>query len=328
MLIPALITVILLLIYFVKILRRRNLKISFHGDKKLLKLAVVSFVVLLGAGVSIYFASYSQIDAYYNKPVFPKVMDNLNNINKISLKTNKRALDFELKGNVWTLNQKPEMPVYQERIRRLLTTIADARFFARKSNKAENLGKFDLAPIEDKNSAVMEVELKSGNEIVQKFELGNINVDLGRGAKAAYIKFENQFQVWEIKADFVDMELDWHKWTYSNLWDLRYGRLSSAENLKNQEALLYLMKYLLNTKIEEISADMPKSEPLINSKFNIENGNYATFSLYKEGESYYALFDFDENNQNKHLQLVAKYLNKKPLKISAENAEKIIEQFK
>ncbi|MBR3502365.1 MAG: Gldg family protein [Alphaproteobacteria bacterium] len=327
-LIPALITVILLLIYLIKIIRHRSLKISFHGDKKLLKLAITALVVLFGAMISVYFASYSQIDAYYNKPVFPKVLDNLNNIDNISLKTNKRALNFGLNDGVWTLEQKPEMPVYQERIRRLLTTIADARFFARKSNKAENLGKFDLAPIEDKNSAVMEVELKSGNEIVQKFELGDINVDLGRGAKAAYIKFENQFQVWEIKADFVDMELDWHKWTYSNLWDLRYGRLSYAENLKKQESLLYLMKYLLNTKVEEISTDMPKSEPLISSKFNIENGNYAIFSLYKEGNDYYTVFDFDKINQNKHLQLVAKYLNNKSLKISAENAEKIIEQFK
>lgn len=327
-LVPSLITAILLLIYLIKTVRRGKYKLAFHGDKKLLKLALFSFSILLGAGISIYYNSQSGIDSYYNKQAFPSVLENLNNIDKISLKTNKRVLDFELKNGTWILLQKPEMPVYQERIRRLLTTIADARFFARKSNKPENLAQFHLSPIEDKNSLVMEVELKSGEDTLQKFELGDINVDLGRGAKAAYIKFENQFQVWEITADFVDMSLDWQKWTYANLWDLRYGRLSSAENLKNQESLLYLMKYLLNTKIEEISGDMPKSKPLVSSKFNVENGNYAIFSLYKAGENYYALFDFDENNQNKHLQLVAKYLNNKMLKINQENAEKIIEQFK
>lgn len=326
-LIPALITTVLLLFYLIKIVRRRNLKLTFHADKKLLKLGGICITILLFAAVSIYYNSRSGIDAYYDKPAFPNVLENLNNINKISLKTNKRALNFELKNGVWTLVQKPDMPVYQERVRRLLTTIADARFFARKSNKPENLAQFHLSPIEDENSEVMEIELKNGENVVQKFELGDINVDLGRGAKAAYIKFENQFQVWKIAADFVDMELDWHKWTYSSLWDLRYGRLSSVEKVKSQENMLYLLKYFLNTQIEEIAAQMPVSKPLISSKFNIENGNYAIFNLYKEDENYYALFDFDENNQNKHLQFAAEYFNNKPLKINNEKAEKILEQF-
>ena len=318
---------VLLLIKLIKIIRRREFNFSFKPDKKLFKLGGLCLITLLCAGISIYYTTKSEIDIYYNKPAFPKVMENLNNIDKITLKTNKRELDFELKNRIWILAQKPDMPVYQERIRRLLTTIADARFFARKSNKPENLDQFHLSPIEDKNSSVMEVELKSGSNTVQKFELGDINIDLGRGSKAAYIKFENQFQVWEIVADFVDMELDWHKWTYSNLWDLRYGRLSSVENIKSENNMIYLLKYLLNTKIESISDDIPSENPLITSRFNIENGNYAVFSLYRENDNSYARFEFDSNNKNKHLQFVAEYLNNKILKINNENAEKILEQF-
>ena len=327
-LIPALIGVILLLIRLIKMVRHREFDLKFKFDIKLLKLCLLTALIVLCAVVSVFYATRSDVDAYYDKIAFPSIRENLNEINKISLKTNKTTLNFGLENGIWVLKEKPEMPVYQERIRRFLTTLADARFFARKSNKPENLAKFNLAPIEDENSLVTEIELSADDKQIQKFELGNINIDLGRGDKAAYIKFENQFQVWEISADFVDMDLDWHEWTYANLWDLRYGRLSNVEKIKSEENMIYLLKYLLNTKIEAVKDENPQTKPLITSKFNIENGNYATFNLYKENGEFYARFTFDENNQNKHLKLVSAYLNNKYLKINSENAEKILEQFK
>lgn len=326
--IPALIGLILLLIKVIKIIRRREFNWKFRFDIKLFKLCLLTAFIALCAIISIFYVTRSEVDAYYDKIAFPSIRENLNEINKISLKTNKTTLNFELENGIWKLAEKPEMPVYQERIRRFLTTLADARFFARKSNKAENLAKFNLAPIEDENSLVTEIELFAGDKQIQKFELGNINIDLGRGDKAAYIKFENQFQVWEISADFVDMSLDWHNWTYANLWDLRYGRLSSVEKIKSEENMIYLLKYLLNTKIEDVKSEKIPENPLITSKFNIENGNYATFNLYKENGEFYARFTFDENNQNKHLKLVSTYLNNEYLKINSKNAEKILEQFK
>ena len=228
------------------------------------------------------------------------------------------------------MNEKPEVPVLQERIRRLLTTIAEAEFFARKSNKPENLAQFNLSPLKSKNSRVIEVELKAGDDVVQNFELGDINVDLGRGAKAAYIKFENQFQVWEIIADFVNMDLKWQNWTYANLWDLRYGRLSEVENIKSPENMIYLLKYLLNTSLESVSDEpfFANAKPLITSRFVVENGNYATFNLYKQNDEAYVRFEFDAENQNPHLRLASMYLNNKYLKINPKKAEKIIEQFK
>lgn len=329
-LIPAILSAVLLLIKLFKMVRRRKLNLKVKVDKKLLKLGGFCFLVLLFAGVSVYVTSRSEIDSYYNQKAFPKVLEKLNDIDKISLKNNEHTLNFELKDGLWILAEKPEVPVLQERMRRLLTTIADARFFARKSNRPENLAQFNLSPLENKNSHVTEIELKADDEVVQKFELGNINVDLGRGAKAAYIKFENQFQVWEIAADFVNMDLNWQNWTYANLWDLRYGRLSAVENIKTQENMIYLLKYLLNTSLESVSDTFPLSDvsPLIKSKFNVEDGNYVEFYLYKENEEAYVRFEFDANNQNKHLQLVAKYLNNKYLKINSDKAERILEQFK
>ena len=157
-------------------------------------------------------------------------------------------MTFEKQNGLWQLKQMPDLPVYQERIRRLLTTTAQATFFAQKSDKAENLSIFNLSPIEDKNSKTIQVSLNNGDNIIQQFYLGDIGIDIGRGNKSAYIRFENQFQVWQIIADFIDMYLDWHNWTYSNLWNLRYGRVYDRNHdAKQEDRLAYLIKLMLNT---------------------------------------------------------------------------------
>ena len=189
------------------------------------------------------------------------------------------------------------------------------------------MGLFNLLPLDDKNSKTVEIELKNDNNIIQRFDLGDINVDLGRGSRAAYIKFDNQFQVWEITGDFVDMDLDMQKWTYSNLWDLRYGRLYSPNNIPSeQENLLNFMKYALNTPIKP-TAETPSSQPLKTTTLYAENGDKVSLSLYKENNKAYALLDFDKNNSNQHLKLASKYFNHKFLEIDVQQLEKIIEHL-
>jgi hypothetical protein len=222
----------------------------------------------------------------------------------------------------------PHLPVYQERIRRLLTTVADARYFARKSNKAENLAMFNLLPIEDEASNVISVALNSGEETVQNFLLGNTDVDIGRSAKAAYMRFDDQFQVWEINADFVDMDLDWHKWTYSNIWDLRYGRpYDRHQNPEDEMYLTNLVKVLLNVPFEKI-IDKPAGEPQKVLKLDIEGGNYVDIAFYKTADLAYVTYSQDKNNPNKHLKLLRQFLGDKAAVIDTEKMEMLFEVIK
>ena len=329
LLIPFLLAVILLGVkakHWLKDSRPASGKM-FKLDKRLQKLSGVCLFIFAVALLSVYFANRSSVDAYEGKLAFPAVEKNLNNINHICLKSNSAELDFVKKDGLWVLKGQKNMPVYQERIRRLLTTVAEARFFERKTNKAQNLGMFNLLPLDDKDSKAMEVEFKQDENVIQRFDLGDINIDLGRGSRAAYIKFENQFQVWEISGDFVDMDLDESKWTYSKLWDLRYGRLYSPSNyVPEQEKLVILMKNALNTPIK-ISKDSLQSKPIKTKKLYLENGDHAILSLYKENGKAYAVLNFDENNTGSHIKLAAKYFSGKPLEIDMQHLEKILEQL-
>lgn len=325
-LVPGIIFVLLSLYYLYRIIRTRHKQYaSFKFDRQLQKLSLGCIILLFLSFTGVYLSNRSAVDAYENKPAFPAVIGQVNNINKIVLKNHQTTLTFFKQDGLWKLKENPDLPVYQERMRRLLTTITNATFFVRKSNKAENLSMFKLSPIEDKNSQTIEVNLQNDDKVIQSFYLGDINVDLGRGAMSAFVRFADQFQVWQIKADFVDMDLDWHNWLYGSLWNLRYGRLIAADNSeKEQQRAVILMKEMLNTPIEEVT-EIPSSAPRKQLVLNIEDGNKVTISFYQEKDKVYAVYTFDENNQNHHLQLLAEYLTNKAVAISPARMEKILD---
>jgi ABC-2 type transport system permease protein len=326
--VPALIALILLLQFLWHRRQRKMVSTSSRFDAKLAKLGLGCVALLIIGIISVYWQNRSEMDSYENRPVFANVAHELNNIDTITLRTNKQTLTFNHSAddNMWHLLEQQDLPVYQERIRRLLTTIANATYFARKSNKAQNLSMFNLAPIEDENSGVIQVILQAGEEVVTSFYLGDINVDLGRGATAAYIRFADQFQVWEIKADFVDMDLDWHNWTYAHLWDLRFGRLaaSNSDEREDQRKMI-ILKELLNTPILKLT-NKPDIKPILTLPLQIEEGNKVTISFYQneKGEAF-AVYEFDKNNQNHHLKLFASYLQGKAVAIDLNKLEKIRE---
>lgn len=325
-LIPLIIILIFVLRLLIRLTFGKHQKIAFSLPNKHIIVLTFGGILILSAGIlSVFMANYSSLDGFENKAAFPQVTMKINDINRIFLKSNKAELTFEKHDGIWNLKEMPDLPVYQERIRRLITAIAQATLFARKSNKAENLRFFKLLPLEDKNSEVISVSLNHDDEIIQQFNLGDIDIDIGRGAKSAYMRFDNQFQVWQIKADFVDMDLDWHKWTYSNLWDLRYGRIyDRVHDAKNEERLAQLMRIMLNTEFFEV-ASKPKTDPIASINLLVEDGNHVGIAFYRENDKSYAVYDFDRLNQNPHLKLIAQYLSDKAVIIDNNKMEKIVE---
>ena len=324
-LIPLLLGLVFLLRAVIRTMRHFSLQNLLFFDGNLLRLAFICSLLLVVSIYGVSIINRSSIDVYEGKQAFPKVTEHINDIDTIEIKNNKTTLNFIKKDGLWQLTEMPDLPVLQERIRRFLTTVSEAKFFERKSNKAENLAFFNLLPIEDKNSRVIRVSLKQQDKNIQTFNLGNIDIDLGRGSKAAYIRFDDQFQVWEIEADFINMDMDWHNWTYSTLWDLRYGRLySHNSNPKEEKMLMYLLKLMLNTPIIRVT-DKPGTQPEFTYKLYIEGGDYVDLEFYNIGDDAFVVYKFDKNNINKHLVLLSQYLNNKAVKIDKNQMEKIIE---
>ncbi len=329
-LIPAIIVLILLGIKLLKWIKVKNKvpAVCCCFDAKLAKLAGGCVLIFAIAMLSVYLVNRSSVDAFENKKAFPNIEKRLNDINSIVLQSHNNKLTFVKENGEWVIEEQRKLPVYQERIRHLMATLAEARLFERKTNKAENLAMFDLLPIDDEASKAVQIEIFNDNELIQRFYLGDYNVDLGRGSKAAYIKYDNQFQVWKIKADFVDMNLDYHVWTYGNLWDLRYGRLYSPLNdEKEQNNLMELMKYMLNTQITPVETEL-KTLPIARKKLYVEGVNEVVLQFYRENDKAYVKYEFGKHNDNIHLLRSAKLLDGKIVEISNDQMEKILDNIK
>ncbi|MBO5038207.1 MAG: Gldg family protein [Alphaproteobacteria bacterium] len=310
----------------------KHKKIKLFSAKSLLvwdKKTVLLFLwVMLISGVaclSVYFDNKNNISTYEDKLVFKDFSKKINNITKITLKNSSHTLTFEKKKGEWVLSEYPEFPVYQKRIRRFLTTLAQMTYAEKKSDKVEDMKYFGFSPLKNPKSPMTEVILndKDGQQI-EKFDIGWYDIDIGRGAKAAFIRLNNQFQVWLAEADFYDLSLNKNAWTYSSLWNLRFGRFISYNGIDEDMKVMTMVKILLNSYAEKI-VDTIEGKKVFDIKILAENDNNVTLLFYKseKNNKYYVLYDFGQTISGKHLEFFAQYVKGKYLEISADTWEKI-----
>ena len=321
--IPLLLSLILLLSSAFQKNSIKKLSASFEINKQLIKLFCFAFAVIFAGIISVYISNRSDIQKYEDKLVFDNLKNQINEIENIKIKTHNSELKFVKKDGLWEL-EGSDLPVFQERIRSFLSAILEARFYEKKSDKAENLELFGLQPVESPNSPNTRIELtdKNGTNI-QSFEVGKYDIALGRGSKAAYIKFDGKFQVWLVEVDFIDLSSNPDEWTYSNVWDLRYGRLVSVNKDTNVDKLANLMKTILNTRFVESTDILENAEKISSLSLHVENFNELTLDFYKQDENIWLKYNFIEPLNSHHLQFFARYAKDMFFKIPAENWELI-----
>lgn len=305
--------------------RKKRVNLSrFCFNRQLGKLTLGAFLIFAAGVLSVYFANRSDIQKYEGKLLLPTLKETINDVQKIVIKTHDQTLTLNNQEGEWKLEEHAEFPVYQERIRSFLTSLLDARFYEKKSNKAENLHMFGLDPIEVENSKNTRIELLSSDgSILQTLEVGTYNIDIGRGGRAAYVKFDNQFQVWLAEADFIDLSTNFEEWTYSTLWNLRFGRLASFNDEEDSEKIAKLASLLLNTPFKE-SLDLLDNKKEIGKlviKSEFEEPMDITF--FEKDKQIFAQYRFPEEISQKDVELFAKYTKDRFLKIDFEKWEKI-----
>lgn len=304
--------------------RRQKTGTRFIINAELLRILLLA-LVLLGLGIaSTYFTESQNIEKYEGKPVFTELPKHVNDIREISLKNHFNELVFYLDNGIWKLKGNENFPVYQERIRSFLSAIIEATYYEKKSSKAEFLSKFGLQSQEIANSPNIRIELKDArNQALTSFEVGKYDIDIGRGAKAAYIKFNHQFQVWLIAADFIDLAPIWQNWTYSSLWNLRFGRLSAINNNHNSDFVANYARLLLNTYFIGATDKLIKPEKLFQLSLRAEDNNQLTITFYKSQNRYYANYHFNAEIIGNHLQNFAENTKDKFFEITENALEKI-----
>lgn len=323
------ISLLVIFISLILYIRKKHWRISSLTsliilDKHVAKLSVVVLFILIVAALSIYFDNKNSISEYEDVSVLKNFDKTIDETSIIELKNNKTSLTFIRKNDIWVLKEYPDLPVYQERIRSFLVSLNNMVFYEKKSGRAEDMKYFGFSSLKDKNSPTIEVTLSnSQNSPLEKFDIGWHDFDLGRGAKAAYIRLNNQFQVWLVNVDFYDLSLDKNAWIYSTLWNLRFGRFIKYNDITDDVGVMKLVKNLLNTTILSVVPEI-NAEKIGSITLEIENNNEIELEFFKTKDlRYYAKYYFIKQPNGKHLVFFEKYIKGMFLEISKEAWEKI-----
>ena len=323
--IPLLIALALLIYTLIKRHnKRKSLPLVFSYNKQILYLSIVALSLLALGCLSVYTDNYLEINNYEGKPFFPKLNEQINQIEKITITGHKNHLSFYKENGVWKLKNAPKLLVLQDRMRSFLSALIEAQYYEKKSNKVENLSKFGLQPVTAENSPNIRVELKNAaGQNLEAFEVGRYDIEIGRGTRAAYIKFDNQFQVWLAAIELIDLSTNLNEWTFSRLWDLRFGRFLSFNHITNKDTLANLAKYMLNTEI--ISSEKKPENPinLFEINLQVEGNEKIKLSFWEKESKYFVTYDFISIPQNDTLKSFAEYMQGNFYEISKNSLDKI-----
>ncbi len=293
-------------------------------NRKILYLGGIA-LLLFTAGIYIsQTAENRDSGAYAGKLFLPQLPKQINEVTAITLSGYQKQLRFYLENGIWKLDGYPYQPVYQERIRSFLSALLEARYYEKKSDKMEHLGKFGLIPIQAENSTAVRVELANGKgKKLTAFDVGKYDIDLGRGSKGAYLKFDNLFQVWLAEIDLIDLSLVPDNWTYSSVWNLRFGRFVSVNGSHDVDFLADVAKTLLNVYFSGTAKTLRQPELIQTLNIESEGGNRVDIRFYKSENSYYLQYDFINLPGQKPLQNFAEYARGIFYQISSADWEKI-----
>lgn len=279
-------------------------KVKF-GKRLMILLGVTMGILLFGIGCY-YYQKRQVADDVRNTPMFEKIEQKINETAQIKIKNKTDELHFVSKNGTWILQGQENFLVNQARIANFLDAMIDAKIYEKAAEKIENLATFGLKPLDDADSKMTEIELSdvAGREIL-RFEVGDYNVDLGRGSMGAYIKFPNKFQVWLSKIDLVSLETDYHGWTFANLWNLHLGRFVDVNNSGDVDFIAQTAGVLLNVPLYDKKEQIDNAESVLTIKLQGEYFDSLTLDFVKSGEKYYVHYDFAGIKNHKLLEKFA-----------------------
>ena len=304
-------------------LKIRRPKCPEFNRRFLIIIAATFICIILGAG-SIWLLPDKNIPDYEGRTLFPDLAAKINDVDVIDIKTRDHQLSFRQKNGIWILLQQPDFLVNQNRIRSFLTALMQATIYEKKADKIENLPRFGLLPPENPESRAISVRLAGkNNTTIAAFEIGDYNIELGRGSLGAYIRLPGQFQIWLTAIELVDLNLDFHNWAYASLWNLQFGRFSIINGSRDTDYIASIVSLLLNTPLSSSTASAD-SEPVLRISADGEYFTGFELDFYKQEQSFYVQFKFNGVINNTILQAFADKMQNKLYQISAEDMEKLI----
>ena len=292
-------------------------------NRRLFLLLAISLLCLSMGFGSIFFLPEKNTPDYEGKLLFPNLQKDINEVAEISIQNRTQQLNFIKKDNLWILQNYPTFLVNQNRIKSFLSSLLQATIYEKKADKLENLSRFNLLPLSNPESTAISINLKNSlGKTIQSFDVGNYNIDLSRGSLGAYIRLADQFQIWLAAIELVDLDINYHYWTYAYLWNLQFGRFSQINGLTDDTYIASLVSLFLNTRIFP-GIESINSEPVFSLDAAGEYFAKLTLNFYKQDEKYYVQFNFNEVKSDSVLSSFARKTQNYFYQISASDMEKI-----
>ena len=269
---------------------------------------IASSLLLLGIGIVSSVFSQNTYTQPQEKLLFDNLSEQINKIDTITFRNHHQTLILKRQDNIWQIDGQPHIFANQKRIRYLLTSLLNGKLLEQRTTKLENFGNFGLTPLSADNSRMTEITLSAGNKKLYTLEIGNYDIDLGRGLRGAYVKPFNTYEVWLSNLDFINLDLDWHNWSFSNLWDLHFGRFSEINSNTNTNFLSDIARLLLNTPFEKIIKEKPQQAKIIQSlHIKAEGDNELEIVFLQSADKIFARYNFIKINNETDLQNFAAY---------------------
>lgn len=318
---PLLIAIILLIRQ--RPMNCRNWNWRLKLNQQIAMLAVMAVAVMALGVWSYYMRKHDSIDEPHSQELFAELSSKINQVSEIIIKNHNDELVLQKENGIWRNKKQPQFLVNQNRVKSFLSELLEARIYEKKSDRAEVMQDFGIRPLDDNKSSTVEITLRNKNkEQILGFAVGDYNVELSRGAVGAYVKLPDQFQVWLAKVDFVDLNPDYHDWSFANLWNLQLGRIGSINNSYDKDFIAKTLSILLNVKMTQTVRYIGYENLKMSLDMKGEYFDKLVMDFYEKDEKYYVHYYFEGIKNHNILQKFADEMTGY-YEISKDDMEKI-----
>ncbi len=273
-----------------------------------LLLVIGTGLLLLLSGIVTMRAARETIVPMKEKPLFADFSEKINRIDTFIFRNRSQKLTLRRRGNLWEIDGQPYIMANQQRIGRLLATLLSGRLLEQRTAKLENFGNFGFSPLSSQTSQMTQLELFSDRQKLYGLEIGKYDIDLGRGMRGAYVKFPDNYEVWLSDLDLISLDLDWHNWSFSRLWDLHFGRLVSINGSRDAGFLTDMARLLINTPFTAAVTDMSEMpESLQTLHIGTEGDSELELEFFRVENKIYVRYRFLKTAAENDLQIFADY---------------------
>ncbi len=296
---------------------------KFKYNKRLGWLAIITLAILM-LGIACYYVQKQQnYDEYRNREMFAGLTQKIDETAEINIKNHQEELTFVKKDGFWQLRGYEEFWVAQNRIANFLNALQEAKIYEKTAEGIQNMEIFGLQPLENENSKMTKVELRNDKgKLILSFDVGDYNIDLGRGAMGAYIRMAEKFQIWLTKIELIDLNLDYHYWTLANLWNLHLGRIADVNGKGNSDLTAKVVSLLMNIKLGQKFDELVNADKVMSLNLSGEYFDKLQLDFFEQNDRYYAHYNFSGIRNHPVLEKFAAIM-KGYYELSREDMEKL-----